>query len=325
MRVPWICLLLTTACATEPTTSIESASTIGDLSQEGAFTCDLVIGPELSPPQAPIDIERDRILMSHPGMRQKMLPIAFGPNNTLFMGGRYLFDTEDQAKDYADFVLHRYVLDGVQFVNRVYFHSHDCRAWQTIGAHDFADFRSDQVVVRTERWQVPGQSQEHGLRTAWPQLRDAAAARGLTSVWLLYSQADNLVQLVYYADRVDPPDPNVPDFASLGALAGQPPLGATLAGTPGWTQDLDESHWIFTIWQPYVAGDRGAPSIHPYSPPFPGLSCGDGLCVPSRGENAATCPADCPTNCGDDVCQPDQGEDVHNCPSDCRVPTSTIQ
>ena len=37
------------------------------------------------------------------------------------MGGRYLFDTEEQAADYEDFVLHRYVLDGVQFVDRAYF------------------------------------------------------------------------------------------------------------------------------------------------------------------------------------------------------------
>jgi hypothetical protein len=316
-------ILLVAACASDPATSTtESAVSSGDLPQQGAFVCDLLIGPELPPPQAATDIERDRILMSHPGMRQKMLPIAFGPNNTLFMGGRYLFDTDDQASDYEDFVLHRYAVDGVPFLSRVYFHAHDCRHMQAIGAHDFADFHSDQVTVRSERWRVPNTNLQQTLRNIWPTLRDEASQRGVTSVWLLYSRRDNLVEIVYYGDRVVPADPNVPDFASLGALAGTPALGDVFA-SQGWTQDLDETAWVYTIWQPYAPGDQGAPSIHPYSPPFPGLFCGDGLCVPSRGETGATCPADCAPQCGNDVC--DAGEDVHSCPSDCRVPTSTIQ
>jgi hypothetical protein len=312
------------ACGTDLPSEKRSALSDPDLPQQGAFTCDLVIGPELTPQQAPSAIERDRMLMSHPGMRQKMLPILFGPNNTLLMGGRYLFDTEDQAEDYEDFVLHRYVLEGVQFIDRVYFKDHDCRHWKTIGAHDFADFRSAQVVMRTERWSVPNTNWVQLLKGRWPAVRDAAGAQGLTSVWLLYSQRDNFVELVYYADRVQPNDPNVPDFASLGALAGAPALGGVFADQTSWSQDLDRTHWVFTIWQPFVLGDRGAPSIFPYSPPFPGLVCGDGLCAPSHGESNATCPADCPLNCGDGVC-PDQGEDVHNCPSDCRVPSSPIQ
>jgi hypothetical protein len=313
--------LLLAACAAETSTSSQPITT-PDLTQQGSFICDLVIGPELPPWQAPIDIERDRILMSHPGMRQKMLPIMFGPNNTLFMGGRYLFDTDDQAQDYDDFVHHRYVLDGVPFLSRVYFHANDCRHMQVIGAHDFADFRSDQVTVRSERWRVPDQNYVSLLRNTWPTVRSEAAARGVTSVWLLYSRKDNLVEIVYYGDRVAPADPTQPDFASLGALASTPALGDVFAGQ-GWTQDLDETQWVFTIWQPYVPGDQGAPSIHPYSPPFPGLSCGDGLCVPSRGESYATCPADCAPQCGNDVC--DAGETVDSCPSDCRVPSSTIQ
>jgi hypothetical protein len=313
--------LLIAACA-ETVSTEQSAVQSGDLAQQGAFVCDLVVGPELPPPEAASDIERDRILMSHPGMRQKMLPLSFGPNDTLFMGGRYLFDTDDNASDYEDFVLHRYVLDGVQFVSRVYFHAHDCRHMLVIGAHDFADFRSDQVTVRSERWRVPDANFVQTLKDAWPTVRAEAAARGLTSAWLLYSRRDNLVELVYYGDRVVPYDPTQPDFASLGALASTPPLGDVFANN-GWSQDIDETQWVYHIWQPYLPGDRGAPSIHPYSPPFPGLYCGDGLCVPSRGESYATCPADCAPQCGNDVCDP--GEDVHSCPSDCRVPTSTIQ
>jgi hypothetical protein len=315
-------------CSADPGPQVAEESAAlsnGDLLQQGAFTCDLTVGPELIPAQAPSEIDRDRMLMSHPGMRQKMLPIAFGPDSTLLMGGRYLFDTEKQAKDYADFVLHRYVLNGVQFVDRDYFKDHDCRAWRAVGAHDFADFRAHQVVMRTERWEVPDKGAgEPLLRQRWRQLRDAAEARGLTSVWLLYNKEDSKVALVYHADRIAPNDPEVPDFASLAALAGAPPLGA-LFDDQGWTKEFDRTHWVFTIWQPFVLGDLGAPSLFPYSPPFPGLSCGDGLCTPSHGETGASCPVDCPPHCGDAECQPAESETVHNCPSDCRVPSSPIQ
>jgi hypothetical protein len=322
--------LLVGGCAGGGTPAVgeqQAALDDDDLKEKGAFTCELTVGPELSPAIAATEIDRDRMLMSHPGMRQKMLPIAFGDGPNLLMGGRYLFRTEQQAIDYADFVLHRYVLDGVQFVDRVYFKDHDCRAFRTIGAHDFADFRTSQLVVRTERWQVSDDANgvEGLLNQRWPDVRAAAAAAGLTSVWLLWNDDERKVQLVYFADRVAPPDPEVPDFASLGALAGAPPLGAIFDDQPAFTRELDRTHWVFNIWQPFVLGDQGAPSLFPYSPPFPNISCGDGLCTPSHGEDGQTCAADCRPRCGDAVCQPEDGEDVHGCPSDCRVPSSPIQ
>lgn len=318
-------LLSLAACASEPTDSLELALLAPDLPQQGAFTCDLVVGSELDPSQVGPVIERDRILMSHPGMRQKMLPMAFGTDGNLLMGGRYLFDTKAQAEDYEDFVLHRYVLDGVQFVDRSYFRDYDCRHWTTIGAHEFADFRSAQVVLRSERWRVPDTNLLQRLRADWPAVRTAAANAGLSAVWLLYSRRDSYVELVYFADRIVPNDPSTPDFATYAALAATPPLGHVFTGRDGWVQDLDRTHWVYNIWQPYVAGDQGAPSIHPYSPPFPALSCGDGLCVPSRGETHTSCAADCPVSCGNATCEAGLGEDVHNCPSDCRVPSSPIQ
>src|SRR5204862_7956101 len=103
------------------------------------------------------------------------------------------------------------------------------------------------------------------------------------------------------------------------------PLGALFDDRDGWTRDMDKTQWVFTIWQPFQLGDRGAPSLWPYSPPLPGLRCGDGLCVPSSGEDQASCPADCTARCGDAVCQPADGESVTTCPGDCRAPSSPIQ
>ena len=208
------------------------------------------------------------------------------------------------------------MLDGVQFLDRPYFLDPACYAWRVVGARGFASIEH-QLVVRVERFQVPADPGdiEHVYHAAVAQ----AASRGLTAVWLAEDRDDGLAPLVYFIDRVDPPDPTTPDFASLGALAGAPALGDAVAPA-SWTRIFDRTSWVLTDWFPYAFADRGRPSLWPYSPPFPAPSCGDGVCEPSRGETGASCPADCAVHCGDGVCQPSQGETDDNCPSDCRLP-----
>lgn len=289
----------------------------GELPHEGAFSCDLTIDPLTPPSELPPAIERDRMLMAgQPGMRQKHLPLGPDPaTGELIGGGRYLFETAEQAAAYAHFVEHEFVVDGTHFFDRDVFLAHDCHAWGVIGAHDFAPIET-QIIVRTERWQVPHDNQRPRLRTLWPAIRSTAGARGYTSVWLLYNRRENLVQLVYFADRVIPSNPLVPDVVSLEALALAPPLGAPLQ-TTAWTRDMDRTQWVLSIWFPFVAGDQGEAALWPHSPPLPGPSCGDGLCEPSRGEDASTCATECGTTCGDAVC--DAAEDDRNCPSDCPI------
>jgi hypothetical protein len=72
-----------------------------------------------------------------------------------------------------------------------------------------------------------------------------------------------------------------------------------------------------TTWLPFHAGDSGAPSLWPNSPPFPQPYAGDGVCEVSRGENSLTAPADCLPACGNGVA--DAGETTLNCPGDVRV------
>jgi hypothetical protein len=138
----------------------------------------------------------------------------------------------------------------------------------------------------------------------------------MTAAWLLYNRQEQLAQVVYYTDRVGPSDPTTPDFASLFALQGAPPLGHHVEDL-GWPRTFDRTEWILTVWFPFAAGDHGQPSLWPHSPPFPAPFCGDGVCEPSRGEDHASCAGDCPPACGDAICQP--GEDTHSCPGDCRI------
>jgi hypothetical protein len=289
----------------------------GNAPARGSFSCDLVISNDLPPPQLPPIIERDRMLMAdHPGLISKQLPIGFDQATGLvFSGGRYLFDTYEHASAYRDFVLHGYVLDGVEFVDRSYFLSHECHAWSVVGARSFTSI-DQQVVMRTERFQVSSWGPPGHLHKVFDDARKEAERRGLGAVWLTVNQDEGLAQLVYYGGRVGPVDPTTPDFASLGALAGAPPIGDAVAPA-GWTRSFDRTEWVLTVWFPFEAGDQGAASLWLNSPPFPAPFCGDGVCEPSRGETGASCAADCTAACGDGVCE--AGEDIHACPSDCRL------
>lgn len=312
-------LALLTARPAQPLApdSAQALTDAGDLAVEGAFTCDLTLpGDLMAAPEPPGGVlERDRMLMARqPGMLRKHVPLAIDfTTGHLLSGGRYLFQTEEEAQAYKAFV-EAFAIDGQLFLERPEFLDHDCHAWSVVAARDFADIRTSQVVLRTERWSVPADNQRQLLKARWPAIRAEAGARGMTSVWLLYNKQQGQVALVYFVNRLVPKDPTSPDFVTLFALEGSPPLG-DLLNDLGYPKVFDRTHWSWTIWFPFLAGDRGEPSLWPHSPPLPEPFAGDGVCEPSRGETHDTAPSDCGPTCGDGVCQ--AGETVLACPSDC--------
>ena len=207
-----------------------------------------------------------------------------------------------------------FALDGVLILQRDYFSDVKAYPWAVIGAHEFEPRRTDQVVIRSERWQTRGQAGVRSrLRLLWPSIRREALERGHTAVWLLHNEQQQLVNIVYFDDRAGPWDRSAPDFASRDALAAAPPLGARF-GALGWTKTFDRTSWLLTLWLPFAAGDSGEAAIWPGSPPFPQPSISDGVCEPSRGENGTTAPADCTPDCGNAIWDAD--EDNRRCPSD---------
>lgn len=314
-RVPISSLVFVTAVASALTAGALSAQgVVGPVPSDGAFTCDFQVRGDFPIERVPPVIERDRIYMARrPGMLRKHIPLRPDPaTGNLRSGGRYLFDTHDNAKAYKSWVEEEFILDGTLFFDREEFLDVDCHAWKTIGAEDFADIHDTQVVFRTERWAVPESNQLPFLKSRWPAIRDEAALRGLTSVWLLYGKQERLVTLVYFANRTAPAGT---DFAGLIALESAPPLGALFADQM-WTKTMDRTQFSLTIWfpNPFPVGDRGEPSLWPNSPILPEPGPNDGVCEPSRGENHDTAPNDCTPTCGDGVW--DDDEDNQRCPSD---------
>ena len=226
-------------------------------------------------------------MAERPGMQHKHLPLAFDPaTGNLFSGGRYLFDKAHQAEAYKAWVQNDFILDGTKFLERPIFIGPECHAWTVIGAHDFeADRLAARAPHRALERAVDNAKKE--LRDLWAGIRAEADQRDLSAAWLLYSKHEHLAQASSTStDRVGPADPTMPDFASLGALAGSPALGHSLADLGG-SKTFDRSQWILTVWSPFEAGDQGEPSLWPYSPPFPAPFCGDGPCEPSRSETRA--------------------------------------
>lgn len=241
----------------------------GPIDAKGAFTADFAL-----PADSPLDqvaslIERDRLQMARrPGMRQKHLPMRIDADSGNFLsGGRYLFDSAEHAAQYKTWVENEFVLDGTTFFQRPYFLDPVYFAWQVIGAHDFADVHTAHTVVRFERWSVP-QERQYDLDQAWPQIHAEAERRGLSSVWLLRNEQEQLAGLVSIADRVETANPQEPDFASLHALEASPSLG-TMFDQPGWMKVFDRTSWVLTIWFPIPEGASDVPALWPNSPPLP--------------------------------------------------------
>lgn len=260
-------LVLITVLAAGGALADGSTGRASDIPAGGAFTCDFGLPPDMPFDQVPALLERDRMEMAaRPGFIRKLVPLRIDPaDGSLSSGGRYLFATKEDSDAYEAWVRNEFALDGLLFLERPYFLAPDCRSWSVIGAHDFADLETSQVLVRAERWSVPDENQRQLLIQRWPDVRALAAARGLASIWLLYDRHDGVVSLVSVANRVVPQNPNVPDFVSLFALQFMPSVGEVFDDQE-WTRTFDRTSWVLTTWLPVHSG---APSLWPNSPPFP--------------------------------------------------------
>jgi hypothetical protein len=159
------------------------------------------------------------------------------------------------------------VLDGVAFFDRPFFLQPECHVWDVIGVADLAPYDTHQVVLRTERFRVPDTSQDAWLAARWSQVLAEARRRWLTGVWLLHDEPEQLVSLVYFAERSAP---LTLDSSDPVPLEQAPPLGDVF-DDQGWTRTFDRTQWVLTLWFPLEPGGHGRPAVWPNSPPLPGL------------------------------------------------------
>jgi hypothetical protein len=207
-------------------------------------------------------------MAKRPGMRQKHLPFQIASKSGNFLsGGRYLFDTVENAENYKSWVENDFVLDGVKFFERPFFIDPLCHVWSVIGAYDLADIRAAHAVIRLERWQLPSNPQDD-LKHTWTLVYREAQRRGLASVWLLHNKREHLAGLVSIARRAESTDFRRPENASLLALESSSSL-ITKFDQPLWKKVFDRTSWVLTIWLPISEAGPKFPALWPNSPPLP--------------------------------------------------------
>ena len=241
----------------------------GPIPCEGAVFDDFLLTDHLPPDQAPQIIERDRLIMAaRPGLNRKLLPLRIEPEtNRAYCGGRYLFDTYENALAFSDWCQHEFAIDGVLILERPDFAEVTAQTYRVIGAHDFKDLSNHQVVYRTELWRAHDSTFAERLPTQWPGLRDRAAEDGKSALWLLYNEDVQEIAMVTVSDRVGARRDDELDFDSLRAVENAPSYGAEWEAEGAVAKSFDRSHWVFTIWFPNDAHAK-APRW-PNSPPLP--------------------------------------------------------
>jgi hypothetical protein len=238
-----------------------SAYAVGPIEAKGAFTADFGLPGVLPLDQLPGVIERDRMHMARrPGMRSKHLPFRMDSTTGNYLsGGRYLFDTLENAESYRSWAANEFVLDGFKFLERPFFLNPVCHVWRVVGGHDWAPIREGHAVIRFERWLLS--QGDAGLENAWLRIRDKAQERGLSSALLLHNAEEQLAGVISIARRTS-------NDSNLDALESMPELGAAI-DQPGSTKVFDRTSWVLSIWFPIGEGEPVTPALWPNSPPLP--------------------------------------------------------
>lgn len=241
---------------------------IGPINVGGCAVTDFLLTNHLPPEQVPAVIERDRLIMSaRPGFDRKLLPLLVEPDSgKVYSGGRYLFDTCENAVAFGNWCRNEFEIDGVKIFDRPDFSEVSARIFRVIGAHDFKDVHSAQVAYRTEIWHCDAKDTEDTLLKLWPALRDRAEQEDKSSLWLLHNAEEGEIALVTVIDRIGQHSQSELDYETLVAVQAARSYGDDWA----WAEKIfDRSHWVYAVWFPNTHEAKAEPPLWPNSPPLP--------------------------------------------------------
>jgi hypothetical protein len=244
----------------------------GPITAAAAFTSDFAI-PDDIPMQGLVDmVEIERRTMDvRPGMRQKYMPLRFDPaTGVRQVGGRYLFDTWDNAVDYNTFTSEELEFEpGVKFWDRPFFLGVDRHIWRVTGAYDFTPLATTHYASRFERWTYNGGTVERLLEEVWRTVCENAGWQGLASVWLLFQPEEGQIGILSVAAREGGRGPADAAARSLTALEEAESVGRFLPAELGAEKVFDRTSLILSMWLPKSRLAGGAPSAFPAAPIHP--------------------------------------------------------
>ena len=211
-------------------------------------------------------VETERRSMDvRPGMRHKYMPLRFDPaTGARQVGGRYLFDTWDNAVAYNTFTSTELEFEpGVKFWDRPFFLGVDRHIWRVAGACDFTPLATTHYASRFERWTYTGGNVERLLEPLWPTVRENAGWQGLASVWLLFQPDEEQIGILTVAAQADGSDPADAAGRSVTGLEQAESVGRFLPAELGAEKVFDRTSLILSMWLPQSRLAGGAPSAYP--------------------------------------------------------------
>lgn len=132
-----------------------------------------------------------------PGMFLKYLPYCYDQvTGKLLTGGSYLFDTLDDAKDYARWTTEDFEVGdpATKFWDQPLWESTTRNTWDVIGAYNFAPME-EHAVGRLQKWMYRGLEDVNALRDAYAAVRTAAQTQEAASIWLLHNPAEKMIAI----------------------------------------------------------------------------------------------------------------------------------
>jgi len=244
----------------------------GPIAADGAFTSDFAIPDDIAMQYLVDMVEIERRSMDvRPGMRHKYTPLRFDPaSGARQVGGRYLFDTVQNAVDYNTFTSEELEFEpGVKFWDRPFFLGVDRRIWRVTGARDFTPLATTHYASRFERWTYACGNVQRLLEQAWPTVRENAGWQRMASVWLLFQPEEQQIGILTVAAKADGIDPADAASRSITALEQTESMGQFLPAELGVKKVFDRTSLILTMWLPQSRAAGGAPSAFPAAPVHP--------------------------------------------------------
>ncbi|KAH7361653.1 hypothetical protein B0T11DRAFT_279304 [Plectosphaerella cucumerina] len=257
----------------------ESASSIkgyevGELTAKAGFTADMILDEHLDIAAAVNSQDMSRVDMAlRKGMYIKTVPYYLHPvTGQIIVGGRYLFDTYEDAVNYADWSTKEYLVGDppAHFWDLPIFSNVQRWIWRVAGAHHFS-LPEKHGLHRLQRWTYDGDNVEEELTNAWPGIREASKKRGAGGVWLLYQPDDKLISIFTVMNK---PDTVTVEsiYDAVESLKAQSSLGELLPSSLNAKPIFDRTSPNLAIWLPVSRAAGGVEQTTPLTPVLPAVT-----------------------------------------------------
>jgi hypothetical protein len=242
----------------------------GPIACKAAFTSDFDLAPGLPLQQVVTNLAVGQKRMDvRPGMRHKYTPLRFDPATGLRqLGGRYLFETWENAVDYARFTEELELEPGVKFWERPFFIGVNKQAWHVVGAYDVAPMAAH-FAHRFERFTYSDEASMDDFQARWPLMLEVAKGAGLASVWLLFQPVGRQIGILTVIAQVPGADAAKSASGSIEALESMDPLSKQFCGHMRAHKIFDRSSLNLSLWLPWSQRAGGDAAAYPTFPVHP--------------------------------------------------------